>query len=338
MSKTYRELTVHGQARRLRALALEALQHYDLEAVRVRLVTNDFNGIFRVDTAAGRKYILRVALPEGGHHLANLRAEMAWLAALRRDTDLSVPCPLAARNGELVVQAESKGVPEPRWCTISSWVPGTDLSRRQTPANLRALGRLSAQLHAQAAAFKPPRDFAILRFDTVYPFPEPFVLFAARYRPLLPPRRRAVYEQAVAWAQTAIDRLKASGEPMRVIHGDLHPANVRVCRRVLSPIDFEDLMWGWPVQDIATTLYYFQDEANYREARAAFQAGYTSYSPWPERYPGEIDAFIAARGFGLANFILSDPNPNWRLEARAFLKRVEARLRRLLKERSVRPK
>jgi Ser/Thr protein kinase RdoA (MazF antagonist) len=333
MPVAYRELTVRGQARRLRALALAALRQYDLDAAQVRLITNDFNGIFRLDTAAGHKYVLRVALPEGGHTLANLRSEMAWLAALSRDTRLSVPRPLAARNGELVVQARSEGVPEPRFCAIFGWVPGTDLEKHQTPANLHRLGRLSAELHAQAAAFSPPKGFDIPRFDKIYPFPEPFILFDAQYQALLPPRRRAVYAQAVAWAQAAIDRLKASGEPMRVIHGDLHQWNVRVYRAVLSPIDFEDLMWGWPVQDIATTLYYFQSEAQYPALRAAFQAGYTSYSPWPERYPGEIDAFIAARGFGLANFILTDHNPSWKWEAPAFLKRVEGRLRHLLKNR-----
>ena len=63
-----------------------------------------------------------------------------------------------------------------------------------------------------------------------------------------------VYEKAIAWTQEAITRLQASGEPLRLLHGDLHPWNVRSYRGVLSPIDFEDLMLGWPVQDIATTL------------------------------------------------------------------------------------
>ena len=63
-----------------------------------------------------------------------------------------------------------------------------------------------------------------------------------------------MYEKAIAWAQEAIDRLQASAESMRLLHGDLHQWNVRSYRGVLSPIDFEDLMLGWPVQDIATTL------------------------------------------------------------------------------------
>ena len=61
--KSFSTLTVLGQARRLRTLALNALQSYDLDVARLRLVTNEFNGIFRVDTTDGQKFILRVTLP-----------------------------------------------------------------------------------------------------------------------------------------------------------------------------------------------------------------------------------------------------------------------------------
>ena len=63
--KAYTALTVRGQARRLRALAWDALRHYALDVRRLRLVTNDFNGIFRLDTVQGDRFILCVTLPEG---------------------------------------------------------------------------------------------------------------------------------------------------------------------------------------------------------------------------------------------------------------------------------
>ena len=332
MQRPYDDLTNRGRALRLRRLALKALEQYDLDVARVRLITNEFNGIFRVDTATGDKYVLRVTLPEGGHDLDAVCGEMAWLDALSRDTDLSVPRPLAARNGQLVVEAESAGVPEPRLCAIFGWVPGTNLADHLTPDNVRKLGELSARLHAHAATFRPPSGFTALRFDKVFPFPEPVILFEDEHRHLFPPERRAIYERAVAWAQEAIGRLQVSGEPMRVIHGDLHQWNVRVYRGILSPIDFEDLMWGWPVQDIATTLYDLLGPG-FQELRAAFRRGYTGHSPWPERCPGEIDAFVAARGVGLVNFILQDPDPDWLAQAPDFVERVEGRLRALLESR-----
>ncbi|MBK7456141.1 MAG: hypothetical protein IPJ46_21185 [Anaerolineales bacterium] len=124
--KPYSQLTVRGQARRLRVLALNALKHYKLNVARLSLVTNDMNGIFRVDMRAGEKYILRVTLPEGGHDRDHIAAEMDWLAALARDTNLSVPRPLPAKDGSLVVEASAYGVPK-RGCArfFHGWMAKT---------------------------------------------------------------------------------------------------------------------------------------------------------------------------------------------------------------------
>ena len=328
MPRPFYSLSNRGQARRLRALAFEALKLYDLPVDRLRLITNSFNGIFRVDTRDGRKLVLRVTWPEGGHSREGTCAEMAWLDALSRQTSLRVPRPAAARSGELVVEAAADGVPQPRLVTIFSWVDGINLAERPNEKNLERLGYLMAQLHLHAANFSPPCGASLPRFDRVFPFPEPVVLFEPRFAQLFPPERRTVYEKAVRWAQGAIERLQGSGEPMRILHGDLHQWNVRVRGGVLAPIDFEDLMWGWPAQDIATSLYYFQGE-HFEETWSAFKTGYTRHSPWPERYAGEIEAFIAARALMLVNFALQDPNVYWQEEAPRFVEKNEQRLRAL---------
>ena len=330
MPKNFFELTQRGQAKRLRELGLQALQHYDLQVERVRLITNDFNGIFRVDTRDGEKYLLRIALPTGGHNLANFRSEMEWLHALSQDTHLPVPAPLPTRAGSWVIEAAARGVPEARLCMVFSWVPGSSLSIQLTGDNVRKFGHLSAQLHLHAQNFKPSTIFEILRFDTLFPFPEPVLLFDEAYAPMFPPQRKEIFMQGLGRAQAALDRLKASGEKMRVLHGDLHHWNVHVYRGRLYPFDFEDLMWGWPVQDIATTLYYWAGREDFADLLQAFKIGYISAAPWPERYPGEINTFIALRGIGLANFILQDPNPDWQAEAPEFIARTEQMIQRLL--------
>lgn len=283
-----------------------------------------------MDTRQGNPYILRITLPEGGHTWEHVAVELDWLTTLARETNLCVPQPLPTRDGAFYIEANAPGVPEARLCAIFTWLPGNDLARHISVERVYKLGGLSACLHQHALHYQPPPGLSALRYDCVFPFPEPVILFNQHFASLFPAERRKIFERALVTWQRAIDRLQASGEPMRIIHNDLHQWNVRYYKGKLSPIDFEDLMWGWPVQDIAITLYYLLDQANYDELRQAFQAGYTQVCPWPESYPGEIEAFIAGRGLDLVNFILNDPNPNWKPQAAKFIERVEKRLSYLL--------
>lgn len=160
--------TTRGQARRRRALAGVALQRYDLDVAGPSLITNDFNSVFRVATRSGEKHILRVDMPEGGHTRDHVAATMDWLAAL-------------ARDGALFVEAGAAGVPEPRLCAVFQWAAGTDLARRLAPANASRLGKLTAELHAHAATYRPSAGLSLLSFDRVFPFPEPIILFKPCY-------------------------------------------------------------------------------------------------------------------------------------------------------------
>ena len=328
--KAYDQLTNRGRALRLRRMALVALQHYALDVQRVRLLSNDLNGIFRVDTAGGQKWVLRVCLPEGGHTLPEIRSEMIWLEALSRDTDLGVPEPLANRDGAMVTTVEVDGVPQARHCVVFGWIPGPDLADRLTLENVRKMGALSARLHIHARSFFPPREFSIKTADSVFPFGDEVVLFDKAHRDLVPRARRELFQRTAKRVEAALGALYANLQGFHVLHYDLHQWNVKVFRGKLYALDFEDLMWGYPVQDIAITFYYWQDHAQFGELREAFRRGYTEHAEWPEQVRGQIDTFIAARGLDLANFVLRDPNPEWRDAAPAFLERTEKRLRRLL--------
>ena len=327
--KDFEELTTRGRARRLRRLALNALADYELSRARFRLVTNSFNGIFRLDTDEGEKYIVRVCLPEE-RLLVEIQSEMAWLAALRRDTDLQVPKPVPTRTGALVTTAVAPGVPEPRHVVVFSWLPGPDLAERLSETNLYKLGRLTARLHDHADGFHPPDGFWLKTYDTTFPFNEEVVLFDERADGLMPPARRAVFKEAVERVDRVIAGLNRDPAGLRVLHADLHQENVKVYRGQLSVLDFDDCMWGYPVQDIAISMYYFQGYEAYPAYRRAFQEGYCSRRPWPVEDPEILEALIGGRGLVLANYILMDPNPDFRAMAPGFLARTEDRLRQWL--------
>ena len=74
----------------LRDLARAALDQQGIAVRRLRWMGQHTNHLFRCDTATGERLVVRVCLP-GGRSDAELDAELTWLAALARDTDLTVP-------------------------------------------------------------------------------------------------------------------------------------------------------------------------------------------------------------------------------------------------------
>jgi Ser/Thr protein kinase RdoA (MazF antagonist) len=69
-------------------------------------------------------------------------------------------------------------------------------------------------------------------------------------------------------------RVSASGR-RRPIHNDLHPWNALVDRQRICAIDFENMLLGFPVQDIGTTLHhlrgYLPDDVPNDERVAAYR-------------------------------------------------------------------
>ncbi|HRJ43626.1 MAG TPA: phosphotransferase [Caldilineaceae bacterium] len=322
---------MRGRIPRLRALALAALQEYDLPLSRLRFMSDGWNYVFRVDTTSGEKVVLRVSRPDK-YGPDDVRSEMIWLDALHRDTDLLLPAPLRTRSGELFTTVQVAEVPEARHVVVFSWVAGRDLGDALTLANYAATGELLARLHEHSAQWTPPADLIIRRNDTVYHPTDPPRLFEPAFRDRLNENLWALLARAEAQVAAAQAELWGREEPPRVIHYDLHQWNVKVQRGKVHAIDFEDLVWGYPVQDIGLIFYYIQDREDAVALRQAFQDGYTRRLPWPERFPGEIAIHTVRRSLDFANLLIDEQDPAEQAFIAGFFQRLEERLRRYFAE------
>jgi Ser/Thr protein kinase RdoA (MazF antagonist) len=303
--KPFDHLTRLGKVRRLRAVALEALTHYDLDVTRMTLLSMATNTLFRVYDAGGDAYVIRLATP-GWRSDEDLRAQVMWLSALARDTDVGAPAPLLPRDGDVFVTISNAGVPGPTRCMVLSWVGGTPLGKRLSEVNLAKMGALFARLHAHGLAFEPPEGFTTRRMSTYLARDEPNVLFSAAAEDAFTPESRRAFDAVRARVDAAFDDRYANPEGLRVIHNDLWHDNIKVDRGRLHPLDFEDTIWGYPVQDIAMAFLDLLEDVTpemYACYTAAFRRGYESLAAWPERYDGEIDCFGAGRMLWIANYV-----------------------------------
>ena len=324
---SFDDLPADERVARLRRLAQRALERYDLPSPSLELITDDWNCVFRVDAADGSRHVLRVSLP-GRRTLDEVRGEMAWLAALAADGSVSVPAPMAARDGSFVVEEQANGVPEVRMVAVFSWIEGEQLTNAMTERNIEAYGEVSARLHAHAAGFEPPPGMKT--WDSPYPFLEPEVLFDAEHRATLGGTGVAAFERARAATREAIERL-AGVEPPRMIHADLHEDNAFVRQDgSIAVLDFDDCMVGWPVQDLGITVFTIAHLDDFEVLERALRRGYERVAPWPERMPGEVRVFAADRCLMLSNYIVQDHDPAYLAEAEPWVRRWAARIDQLL--------
>ncbi len=301
-ARSFHDLTVLGQARRLRPLAAEALRNYAIDTRGLRLISNEWNGVFRIDTPTGPR-VIRITRPVPGALPRPVRSEVAFMTALASETGIAVPTVLANRDGGLVTLAGTPGVPRPRECVVFGWLAGTNLASRMNPGSWAALGELMGRMHQFSSTWKPPTDFEVPTFDHLIPYGEPLVVFEQDPAELL--GLQGLLREAADATEARLSTLAGQGSAI-VTHADLHQWNVKTWHGVLSPFDFEDLLWAAPILDVATSLYYVRDREDYPALAAAFRRGYERQRAWVEHEPGEVDRLVFARAFLLLNALFLD--------------------------------
>ena len=318
----YGELTMRGQVHRLRQVALEAIDAYPFEVRRLRLLLHAYNTTFRVDTTDGRRFALRINTNSLKSE-ANLHAEVAWLDAIARETDVVVPVPQRTRSGRLWAEVWCEPLGRSLPVVVMSWLPGRDLDDRDPREGIRALGRTMAQLHDHALTWTPPTGAEFPAHDHVL-FDIPNVL--ATDHPLLTDDSRALFAEALEHTQAAYELVTAAG-PVIPIHADLHGSNAKWLHGRLAVFDFDDAAVGAPVHDLAISAYYVRDDD---AAERALVEGYEQVRPRPDVLAADFEALVAARNVLLANEVLRMSTADMRDIAPTFLANSVLRLRSFL--------
>ena len=102
--------------------------------------------------------------------------------------------------------------------------------------------------------------------------------------------------EAVTRAQLSLDALwRDPPHPPHVLHGDIQTGNVMVERGRVILIDFQDLIWGFEIQDALIALRGLEHSAEVPELKAAFRSGYETVRPWPEADDEVVAALRASR-------------------------------------------
>lgn len=281
-----------AQIDRLRQVALVALDQYTLPEGRLTFVAHGENTTFRHDSAAGR-HLVRVHRPRRhGRNVDStlaIRSELAWLRAIRAETDLKVPEPRAAKDGATSVEASAAG--DTRACSVLRWMEGRIHEESARPVHLCRLGEAMARLHNQADGWAPPSGFVRLRWDHEAFFGDVMVYgetSAAGCWALLPAEVRTRFESVAA----RMTEVMGSAEDWGLIHADLHLGNALFHRGGVKLIDFDDCGYGHRVYELAVAVWELRDEPDYSAFRDALLDGYRRHRDVDVTH---LDDFIAVR-------------------------------------------
>ena len=295
---------------------------FGVQDTGLTLLRHEANTTFRVETVAGR-FLLRINRPNVHTH-ETIESEMAWLTALRRETDLGVPEPVRSRDGSFVVLVEDAGVPVPHACVLMRWLDGRFSDRRLTPAQLRRVGALEAHLHDHAESWAPPPGFQRPRVDTVtdagkiasiagsaaasFPGDHPTRDDAERCLRLV---EALISADAAALVADALDpvrettrRLAQTPGSFGLIHGDLHSENFLFHDGAVRAIDFDDCGWGFHLYDLAVTLWELEERPRYCELRDALLDAYAERRALPHDHTTHLQALFVLRRMQMLTWAL----------------------------------
>lgn len=283
--------------------AVEALKAFPIEPDGLELVSLSENVTYRVvDRHDGVAYVLRLHRP-WYHTIDELISERAWVHALS-DAGIAVQAPVRTRDRQEYAAVTIPATRERRFAGLARWSSGRVLAEvlRETTDSAIAqrhfaeLGALTASLHDQAAAWRPPASFTRhaldkdgLMGDAPHwgPFWDHRGLSAAERRLMLDMRQRL---------HATLARLDRSAATYGMIHADMHPGNVLVDGERLTIIDFDDAGWGWHAYDIAVALFYHQRNPNFATFERAYLDGYRSVRRLSDQTLALLPTFRLIRG------------------------------------------
>lgn len=273
-------------------LAQAARAKYALGSITLTFQGDSENITFRVHAEGNdARYLLRRYKPQQQtqHTEAGLRSEMDWLAALRADTAIIAPCPIANLGGGWV-----KDVGGVLW-TLTAWVEGRFLTDQHAPSHALQAGETLARLHRHGETWAQPEEFSRPRHDARALREHLETYRLAAVSGLLTSDDLAIIEAAGEQIFAVMGEVGEAQSDFGLIHGDFHNRNYLFHRGEVRPIDFSLCGDGYYLADLGYALCGLYH-------RGVCLAGYQSIRPLPALHLLLIETFMVSDILGETAF------------------------------------
>lgn len=264
-----------------------------------------------------------------------IRSEAQWLLAMHQGGDkrtpaLSVPEPVAGRDGSYVLRIQIEGVDLSCLCLLLRWMPGRQVDSGLSPTLFERVGTMQARLHQFVRYFTPPNGFARPQQDWLHMLSTGlFALTANEHYPLqfLDAADRSLLTQAARYAYAAIEALPKDGTSFGLVHADFQQAHYVFHRGQVSAIGFDRCCYDYFLSDCAVTLGGVAEREDATDLAKAYWRGYVRVLPLPQNVSEGIEVFAIAHI--LQQLRLMAMSPTCALESDEFMQYLTAHRERL---------
>ena len=275
-------------------------------ATRVSLMNVSENATFLLsDRQARREVVLRVHRV-GYSSAQEIRSELEWLSALRRDGVIETASPVRGGNGDWVHTLASPSGRPTRHAVAFERLPGREpQAGGEAPQWFERLGELTARMHGHSRSWDLPAGFCRKRWDMDAMVGENGHWGPWRAAIGLDAAGAAVIGKALSLVRRRLEHFGMGAGRFGLVHADLRLANLLVDGATLRIIDFDDCGFSWFMYDFAAAVSFIEHEALVPELLRAWLAGYRRVAPLAAEDAGEIPTFVILRRILLTAWIAS---------------------------------
>jgi Ser/Thr protein kinase RdoA (MazF antagonist) len=267
----------------------------------LRLLSLSENATYLVDDED--PMVLRVRRP-GYHSLAAIRSELAWMAALRAETQVSTPQLIPSHNGEDVVIAVVDGMS--LHVDAVTFIPGCTGEENPDAVGFEELGRLTAVMHDHSRNWRQPAGFTRFRWDLEAILGPDARWGNWRLAPGLTLEDREIIQRASDEIVRNMTVFGCAPDRFGLVHADLRLANLMVGPAgELTVIDFDDSGWTWYLADLGAAVSFIEDTPIAERIVADWLAGYFEVGTIPADHLALIPSFVMMRRIMLTAWIAS---------------------------------
>lgn len=266
-----------------------------------RLISHSENQTFQIDTPERGSFALRVHRT-GYQSRPSIESELAWLSALRQDTSLAIPEPIAGRDRRMLQSfASSRGE---RLAVLFRHLPGSEPAPDSNLGNLfGTLGHYAATLHNHATQWTKPAGFQRQVWEASTILDADGLWGDWRTAPGVNAASRSVLDRLDARLWQRLAEYGTAPDRFGLIHADMRLGNVLLDGDSVNLIDFDDCGFCWFAYDFAAAISFHETNPDIPVLKAAWLKGYQQTRALSDVDIATLDSMVMLRRMALLAWI-----------------------------------